>query len=309
MDPERRDSEPPPPEHAESDVEVDVFTRWGSGPLLLFTFGCLILYEVWIAILWDREARLGAWGLAVAPILGVLLPVAWVIRLARVPVREQLWLYGLSAPQLLGVLMASLGAVPVCYAAGALNASWTPPDPGYYELFQPLAPTDFVTALGGFFAVVVCVPLGEEVIFRFLLLGVLARHVHALAAVVATGVLFAAAHAAPFILLPIGVLGIILGLMTVWSRTLTAAWIGHAVFNSFAYAELCFTGDAQTTAVEEFVLRPVVLVLGTALLVGGLAVLRAQALASAHGEELLPARTDAADRDATGRSETGHDDP
>ncbi len=309
MDPERHVSEPPPPEHGDSVVDVDVFTRWGSGPLLLFTFGCLILYEVCIAILWNRDAQLGAWGLALAPVFGVLLPVAFVIRLARIPVREQLWLYGLSTPQLVGVLMAALGAVPVCYAAGALNASWSPPDPEYFELFQALAPTDFVTALGGFFAVVVCVPLGEEILFRFLLLGVLARHVHALAAVVATGVLFAAAHAAPFILLPIGVLGIILGLLTVWSRTLTAAWIGHAVFNLFGYVELCITGDAQTAALEEFVLRPVVLVLGTVLLVGGLAVLRAQALAGAQGEGLLHARTGADDRDPTKHSETGPDDP
>ena len=312
--------ETPPPsepseEHESADADngpgeahADVFARWGSGPLLLFAFGCLLLYEIWIAVLWNRDSELGVWGLALAPLLGVLLPVALVIRTTRVPVREQLWLYGLSRAQWIGVMLAATGAVPVCYAAGALNAAWTPPDPEYYELFQALAPSDFPSAIAGFVAVVICVPLGEEILFRFLLLGVLARHVHAVAAVVAAGVLFAAAHAAPFVLLPIGILGIVLGLLTVWSRTLTAAWIGHAVFNLFGYIELCVTGDAETTAVEEFVLKPWVLVMGTLMLVVGLALLRTHALASVERDDLRQSRaqtdTHAHDDPPTARDDT-----
>ncbi len=186
----------------------DAFAHWGSGLVLAFTMGCLFLNDLWITILWGNDKPLGTWGLALPPLLGVLVPIALVARRAGVPVREQLWLYGLSARQLFAVLLVSLGVVPVCYAAGALNAVWAPPDPEYFEIFQMLAPTSISSALGGFLAAVVCVPLGEEALFRFLLLGLLARHVHAVTAVVATGVLFAAAHLAPFLLLPIGVLGI-----------------------------------------------------------------------------------------------------
>lgn len=316
-DPSDEHDDRPPPYDEAPDVG-DVFSRWGSGALLLFTAVCLFLYELWIALLWWGNPALGPWGLALAPLLGVLLPVSLVLRGSRVPKRAQLWLYGLSRTQLAGTLLAAFGVVPVSYAAAALNATWAPPDPEYFEPFQNLAPTDVVSAVGGFLAVVVCVPLGEEIIFRFLVLGVLARHVHAVAAVVAAGVLFAAAHVAPFVLLPIGVLGVVLGLLTVWSRTLTAAWIGHAVFNLFGYIELCVTGDAQTAYVEEYVLQPPVLIAGTVMLVAGLALLRSGALAEAHRDGLL-ARTpmDAAadhgddhddDGHGHGRGDTGHAD-
>lgn len=285
-DPTDERDDMPPPDDGRAD-EGDVFSRWGSGALLLFTAACLLLYELWIALLWWGNSALGPWGLALAPLLGVVLPVSLVLRGSRVPKRAQLWLYGLSRAQLLGTLLAALGAVPVSYAAAALNATWAPPDPDYFEPFQNLAPTNVAEAVGGFLAVVVCVPLGEEIVFRFLLLGTLARHVHAIAAVVAAAILFAAAHVAPFVLLPIGVLGIVLGLLTVWSRTLTAAWIGHAVFNLFGYVELCITGDAQTAHVQDYVLQPSVLVAGTVMLVAGLALLRAGALAEAHRDGLL----------------------
>lgn len=311
MEPSHPTPDPPnehddmPPAHDEAPEAGDVFSRWGSGALLLFTAACLFLYELWIALLWWSNSALGPWGLALAPLLGVLLPVSLVLRGSRVPKRAQLWLYGLSRVQLLGTLLAALGVVPVSYAAAALNATWAPPDPKYFEPFQNLAPTDVASAVGGFLAVVVCVPLGEEIIFRFLVLGVLARHVHAVAAVVAAGVLFAAAHVAPFVLLPIGVLGVVLGLLTVWSRTLTAAWIGHAVFNLFGYVELCSTGDAQTAYVEEYVLQPPVLVAGTVMLVSGLVLLRRGALAEAHRDGLL-ARTPQDASDDHGE-DLGHD--
>lgn len=286
----------------------DVFTRWGSGALLLFTVGSLLLYEIWVVVLWIGDSPLGAWGLALAPLLGVVLPVAFVIRPTRIPVREQLWLYGLSGAQVIGVLLASIGAVPVCYAAGALNATWWPPDPEYFELFGELAPTGLVSLLGGFMAVVVCVPLGEEILFRFLVLGVLARHVHAVVAAVAAGVLFAAAHGALFVLLPITVLGIVLGLLTVWSRTLTAAWIGHAVFNLFGYVELCISGDPATPVVEGFALNPIVLVTGTVMLVGGLALLRADAMASLRRDVEQPARADSPPQERHDADTSGHSD-
>jgi len=278
----------PGDEHNAADDETlatrGVFGSWGSGVLLVFTGSCFYLYQSSVWILWSRGSALGAWGLALAPVVGVLAPVTLAIRTRRVAVREQLWLYGFSAPQLFGVLLTAIGAVPVCYGAAALNAMLTAPDPTYLEAFESLAPTGAASALAGFLAVVVCVPLGEEVLFRFLLFGLLARHVHAVGAVVATSVLFAAAHLAPFLILPIGLLGIVLGLLTMWSRTLTAAWIGHAVFNSVGYLELCIGGDAESSPVQQFVLQPSVLVGGTMLLVAGLSMLRSNARAAARLE-------------------------
>jgi hypothetical protein len=110
-------------------------------------------------------------------------------------------------------------------------------------------------------------------------------------------VLFAAAHGAPFVLLPIATLGIVLGLLTVWSRTLTAAWIGHALFNLFGYVELCVTGDAETAVVEQFALNPAVLVTATVMVVGGLALLRADAIATVRREAVRPVTSNAVHSD------------
>jgi len=267
-----------------------VFSTWSSGLLLLFTGSCFYLYQSGVWILWSRGSALGTWGLALAPVIGVLVPVTLAIRTRRVPIREQLWFYGFSRRQLVGVLLAALGAVPVCYAAAALNAALAPPDPDYLDVFQSLAPTSVTDVLAGFVAVVVCVPLAEEILFRFLLFGLLARHVNAFAAVVATSVLFSAAHLAPFLVLPIGLLGIVLGLLTMWSRTLTAAWIGHAVFNLVGYVELCVGGDVESTVVQDSLLKPPLLAVGTLLLVAGLAILRSDAHATARREAHEAAR-------------------
>ncbi|MFQ5600622.1 MAG: lysostaphin resistance A-like protein [Candidatus Krumholzibacteriia bacterium] len=253
----------------EDGPERTLFDRLHPSALLLLVLGCLILYGLAAERLWGGRPGLGVWGLALAPLLGIA-PVFAVLRHMGLPVREELWLVGLSPRQLLGVFLALAGTLPWAYAAGALNSELTPPEPESFEYFRSLIPTDTPSFIGAFMAVVVMVPLGEEVVFRILVLGVFRRHMPASLAVLITGVLFGAAHIAPWLFLPISLLGMVLGILTLITRSLTAAWIGHALFNLFALVQLVQTGDAETTRFDRLAMQPWVLAAGGLLAVGGL---------------------------------------
>ena len=54
------------------------------------------------------------------------------------------------------------------------------------------------------------------------------------------------------------------------TNSLTAPWLGHALFNLFAYIELSLTGDAETTEVETAVLEPGVMLVAAVLLFVGI---------------------------------------
>ena len=127
-------------------------------------------------------------------------------------------------------------------------------------------PTDASSFLAGLVAVVLLAPLGEEVLFRALLLGTLGRHLRPVMAVVVVAVLFGISHFTPWVVLPLSGLGIVLGMLVLLTRALTAAWLGHALFNLIGYLELSITGDAQTTALTQWSMHPLALIAAPALL-------------------------------------------
>jgi hypothetical protein len=207
-------------------------------------------------------------------VVGILLPLAVLIRSLRRSVRVELWWLPLSARQVGGVVLAILGTVPLAYALAALNLELIAPDPESEQLLQNLVPTDVSSFLAGLFAVVLLAPLGEEVLFRALLLGTLGRHLRPVVAVVVVAVLFGMTHFAPWVVLPLSALGIVLGMLVLLTRALTAAWVGHALFNLIGYLELALTGDAQTTALTQWSLQPLALIAAPMLLAAAYWLLR-----------------------------------
>ena len=260
-----------PPEIPSPEGFYDLF---GSGTLLLLFTGCLLLYLLLQGVLWGGKPGAAVWGLAAAPVVGILLPLALLIRSLQRSVRVELWWFPLSARQVAGVVLAILGTVPLAYALAALNLELVVPDPESAQLLQNLVPTDLSSFLAGLFAVVLLAPLGEEVLFRGLLLGTLGRHLRPEVAVLVVAVLFGMTHFAPWVILPLTTLGFVLGMLVLLTRTLTAAWVGHAIFNLIGYLELALTGDAQTTALTEWLLQPPALVAAPMLLAAAYWLLR-----------------------------------
>ncbi len=260
-----------PPEVPSAESFYDLF---GSGTLLLLFTGCLLLYLLLQGMLWGGKPGAPVWGLAAAPVLGILLPLAVLIRSLHRSVRVELWLFPLSARQLAGVVLAILGTVPVAYALASLNLELVAPDPESEQLLQNLVPTDLSSFFAGLFAVVLLAPLGEEVLFRALLLGTLGRHLGGVVAVLVVAVLFGMTHFAPWVILPLTALGFVLGMLVLLTRALTAAWVGHALFNLIGYLELALTGDARTTALTQWLLQPPALVAAPMLLAAAYWLLR-----------------------------------
>jgi membrane protease YdiL (CAAX protease family) len=146
--------------------------------------------------------------------------------------------------------------------------------------------------LGGI-AVAVLGPLAEEIIFRGLVLGALRRLVPAAAAIGLSSVLFAGSHGSAWMLAPITLLGLVLGLLVRRTGKLTSAWLGHGLFNLVAYVDLCATHDPRATQLESWSLVP--WVLGVSF--GSLAI----------AGWSKPSACGATGRDAPERCRAGHD--
>ncbi|UCE02060.1 MAG: CPBP family intramembrane metalloprotease [Candidatus Latescibacterota bacterium] len=241
---------------------------------LLLAGGLLFLYQLLSALLSFTGRGGTIWGLVVAPVLGILLPLSLLLRRLGLPLAKELWLRRLDGRQLLGVLLLSAGTLPLAYAGSALNLRLVEPDLIYFDFYRGIIPTNTSELVGGVLALVILAPLGEEVVFRVLLLGVLRRHMPPLLAVVLVALLFAAVHFQPWALLPIFILGIVLGLIVLRTGSLLAAWIAHALFNLVAYVELLQTGDVATGEIEAFVTRPAILGLGAVGLLLGFRLLQ-----------------------------------
>ncbi len=272
------DEIPPREPEPESDSAADsLFESVGTGPLLLLAVGCLLLYMLLQGVFWGGQPGAGIWGLSIAAVGGIILPVALFIRSQQRSVRQELWLLGVSPLQVLGVALAVLGSIPVVYATSAINEGFVNPDPAYVEFLESLVPTDRGSLVAGVLAIVVLAPLGEEILFRGLILGTLGRSLRPVAAVCVTGVLFGCTHMAPWVVLPVSVLGIALGFLVLLTRTLTAAWIGHAFFNLISYVELAWSKDVETPRLAALAMEPAAWIAAPVLLGAAVYLLRAAA--------------------------------
>jgi hypothetical protein len=79
-------------------------------------------------------------------------------------------------------------------------------------------------------------PVAEEILFRGIVLPVLARHTGTLWALVASAAVFAALHMNLAAAAPLFILGLVLGLAYLYSGSLTVSIALHAVFNSVSIA-------------------------------------------------------------------------
>jgi membrane protease YdiL (CAAX protease family) len=248
------------------DAPMSFLDHWSAARWLLFALALLLLYQLAMVVFWNGNGGIGLLGLAAAPVVGIAVPLWLVMRRFGLSFRRQMRLTALSGRQFVGVVLSTLGIIPLAYALSVLNARYTTPVPEYWDFFKALQPEDAVGFVSGLLAVVVFVPLCEELLFRRVVQGVLERHLSTAVALLLSGFLFGAAHMTPWVLLPISALGVLLAVLAHRTRTITAPWLGHLLFNLFSFLELTLTGDPQTQRVEAVAVQPVPVLLGLVVL-------------------------------------------
>ncbi|MFQ5744108.1 MAG: type II CAAX prenyl endopeptidase Rce1 family protein [Acidobacteriota bacterium] len=133
-------------------------------------------------------------------------------------------------------LMAVVAVIPLQVAGGAMQQVILDAWPQMRELLarsmQELTRTDSLAdramlLLAGVVVAAIC----EEVLFRGLLLQLLARHSGWTSAILLDGLLFAAFHLEPVGLIPRTAVGVFLGLLVFRSGSLYPAMVAHATFN------------------------------------------------------------------------------
>ena len=259
---------------AEPPRPLSLFEAMSPLQLLGLSLALTILYQSLSGLLWTGESGIAVLGLGAAAVLGIVLPFSLLSRRLGLSVREQFGLRRLSARQTLGTVVLLAGTLPFAYALVGWNERLYPPPADYQEFYDALRPTSNVGLVAGAISLVVLIPLAEELLFRRIVLGVLLRNMHGAAAVVLVGLLFGAAHFMPWVIVPLSLLGMVLGIMAASTGTLTAPWLGHALFNLFSYAVLAWSGTPDTTLIEAEASQPLSLALGAVLALVGFQLLR-----------------------------------
>jgi membrane protease YdiL (CAAX protease family) len=173
-------------------------------------------------------------GLAATEVLLILAPAVLFVRMKRVPIADGLRWRPVK-PGLLarGVVLGVL-AWPVAAALAMVVSRLLKPLMGEPPDFSPIMPTtwgEFAFLLvAGALAAGVC----EESLFRGAIQGVLERN-GATRAVIITAVLFGVFHLDPWRLLPAAGLGVLLGVVTVRTRSTLPAIVCHACVNATAF--------------------------------------------------------------------------
>jgi len=162
------------------------------------------------------------------------------------------WL-GLSRPRFglvaLGFLVG-LANYPIAGTLEVVVRTWVEARWPAIAKFFDLAAHAFANVHGWqkaltFVAVVLAAPAGEETMFRGLVQPSLARALRPAWAIVITGALFSLIHFDPIGFFARMELGIVFGLLVLWTRSLWVSMAAHAANNLFATCLYFLAGDAK----------------------------------------------------------------
>jgi len=229
----------------------EILSPW---TILVLAFGCLILDQVLMMALWSSGHH--ATAITVAGIGGVLVPMALVLRVLGLSWRRELGLHPMRWWEFCLVATITLGFLPPIYTLDVLSKRIFPPGEAAMEFYSALVPHDLSSWIGGFLAVVIVGPLAEEILFRGVLLQLGIRYVTVPVALAATAVVFGASHLTLWMLLPLAALGVVLGIVAWMTRNVTCAWLGHALFNLVAFAEMGWFRDPSSSRLQAWSRQP-----------------------------------------------------
>lgn len=234
-------SDPPP---AEPETTPD---PWGSDPhpVAWRWWDAIVVYVVWTFLAAGIVAggfdvsdpgQLGLFT-AVSALLMVVVTVGWI--LARVGPRATLAVLGRRAVKIRDVLWSLvhgvIAYVVVTFGVGvalvwlveSLDRQVPPVQEGLQEAIQGGEVYGAVAIVSA----VVLAPLGEELLYRGVLLRALHRRLPAWPAIGVSALVWAATHFEPFVVVSVFPLGLYLGWLQVRHGTLVVPVLVHALFN------------------------------------------------------------------------------
>lgn len=156
----------------------------------------------------------------------------------RIKLLEKWWAWGLA-----GYVVA----VPVVIGVSVVNQQIWQGRGGSNPLLQTVLEEGDGLALGiFFFTAAIAAPIFEEILFRGFILPSLTRYTSTWGAIALSAFLFAAAHLSVSEILPLMVLGMVLGFVYTRSKNLLAPMMVHSLWNSATMAGLFILGSSVT---------------------------------------------------------------
>ncbi|MGF1570347.1 MAG: lysostaphin resistance A-like protein [Nodosilinea sp.] len=171
------------------------------------------------------------------------LGVLWVSIRPHRPIPEDVFRFRLSGPGLLWGLGGYLVALPLMFGVSLLNQQIWQGQGGSNPLLQTVLDEQDPVALVVFFlTAAVAAPLFEEFLFRGFLLPSLTKYMSVGWAIALSSFIFAAAHLSLSEVLPLMLLGAILGFVYTRSRNLLSPMVLHSAWNSVTMLGLFILG-------------------------------------------------------------------
>lgn len=137
-----------------------------------------------------------------------------------------------------------LAAVPLVIGVSLVNQQIWQGRGGSNPLLEIVLNEGDAVALGiFFFTAAIAAPIFEEMLFRGFLLPSLTRYMPVWGAIVLSAVIFAVAHLSFSEVLPLAVLGIVLGFVYTRSRNLLSSMLVHSLWNSATMVGLLILGS------------------------------------------------------------------
>ncbi len=206
--------------------------------MIYFVLALLMLYYLGTYM---QGRDLGS-GLLMTQLIVILLPVLLVLRVFKLPSKETL---RLKAPKLKEVLLvpfiAISAAILVALASQLINAIYPFPEE-YLKNLGKLFELD-MPMWRSFLVIAIAPGICEELLFRGLMPRFFEKYGMKVN-IVLTALLFAAFHLDPFRFLPVFLLGMLLGYLTLRSGSIVNSMISHAINNSLALIMIVFASSS-----------------------------------------------------------------
>ncbi|MBD2137352.1 CPBP family intramembrane metalloprotease [Anabaena sp. FACHB-1237] len=160
------------------------------------------------------------------------------------PLPEYWFRFNLFSNWFLWGLGGYCAALPIVVIVSLVNQKLWQGQGGSNPLLQMALESRDNVALGIFFSTAaIAAPLFEEMLFRGFLLPSLTRYTSVWGAILASSLLFAAAHLSLSEILPLTALGVVLGVVYTRSRNLLAPMFLHSLWNSGTLLSLFILGS------------------------------------------------------------------
>lgn len=235
------DLDPLPPGEGERSMSRVAAVGWTAGVTLLFLWLLVLVVSARPAAQFDLISSFGCQAIAyLLGLFGVLRVYA-----PHASIREFVGARG-THPAFFGLAVA-LGltlAGPINALYEVIEQRW-PSGRDDAELLRIVSEASVPERVAFGLIFVALGPALEEIFFRGALVRPLRRRYEAAAVVVVTAMLFSVAHIEPQKFLPIGLFGVVLGVLRVVSGSLLPPILLHATYNGILYAAVLAAAGAE----------------------------------------------------------------